>query len=114
MCVGGGGDPAALRSYPRPFLQGVFLGVGEGHADWAGRWGLLTACLPRLLPKAPKQRRLRQPLPGESWEAVVLSHPASVTSQKPPPRTHPSPAPGDSSVLARPHCRRVRGTSHPL
>lgn len=92
-----GGDPAALGSYPRPFLQGAFLGVGEGHADWAGRWGLLTACLPRLLPKAPKQRRIRQPLPGESWEAVVLSHqPLSLLRNLPP---APTPARPLGTVL---------------
>lgn len=32
----GGGASTALGSHPWPFLQGTFLGMGEGHVDWAG------------------------------------------------------------------------------
>lgn len=101
---GGGGLPScSWEATPGPSCKGSLWGCGGCHADQASGWGLRTARLPRLLPTAPKQRRLRQPLPAEGWEAVVLSHPGlchfSETST--PPTTTTILAPGESSALAR-------------
>lgn len=97
----GGGSPAAL---PAKGISG-----DEGGSCRLG-WGLRTACLPRLLPEATKHRRLHQPLPGESWEAVVLSHPACVTSQKPPPQPPVRPL---GRVLCWPGPSAAGGQRHP-
>lgn len=116
---GGGTPQLLLGSHLKPFLQGELLDLGGGctlQTRLQGLGELHTARLPRRLPAAPKQRRLRLPLPAEGWEAVVLSHPGlchfSETSTTP-----PILAPGESSALARlqrrdPVCTGCR--MHPL
>lgn len=115
LLEGMGGCFSYSWEIPQTLLARGISGGGGGSCRLGWGWGLRTACLPRLLPKAPKQRRLHQPLPGESWEAVVLSHPASVTSQKPlhPPNPQPSPW-GEFCASQSPVQTRVRGTPHPL
>lgn len=96
-----GYSPAALGKPPQALPARGVSGAG-GHTDQASGWGLHTARLPGLLPTAPKWR-LRQPLPAEGWEVVVLSHPGlchfSETST--PPTTTTILAPGESSALAK-------------
>lgn len=51
-------------------------GAGEGTCRrGCGEGGVRSVRLLCLLPTAPKQGRLHQPLPAESREEVVLSHP---------------------------------------
>lgn len=100
----GGGSPAALPA------KGISGDEGGSCRLGLGGWGLRTACLPCLLPEATKHRRLHQPLPGESWEAVVLSHPACVTSQKPPPQPPVRPL---GRVLRWPGPSAAGGQRHP-
>lgn len=88
-----GYSPAALGKPPQALPARGVSGAG-GHTDQASGWGLHTARLPGLLPTAPKWR-LRQPLPAEGWEVVVLSHPGlchfSETSTPPHHHHHPGP-----------------------
>ena len=100
------GGAAILTKPPRPFLQRASR-AGEGTCRrGCGEWGVRSVRLLCLLPTAPKQGRLHQPLPAESREEVVLSHPGlchfSETSTPPPPTI---PAPGESAVLAGPQRR---------
>ena len=87
------GGAAILTKPPRPFLQRASR-AGEGTCRrGCGEWGVRSVRLLCLLPTAPKQGRLHQPLPAESREEVVLSHPGlchfSETSTPPPPQSRP-------------------------
>lgn len=108
---------AILTKPPRPFLQRASR-AGEGTCRrGCGEWGVRSVRLLCLLPTAPKQGRLHQPLPAESREEVVLSHPGlchfSETSTPP---NNPSPwgecsaggppkegASADEGILWAPH-----------
>lgn len=104
--VGVGGDTLA-GSWEPPWA------LPARGISGAGGWGLHIACLPHLLPEAPKQRLLRQPLLAENWEVVVLSHPGlchfSETSATPTPPPQFWLCTGQAPVHTG-----VRCTPHPL
>lgn len=83
----GGDTPAALGKPPQALPVKYVSGAGGGaQADRDAHYPP-----PCLLPTAPEQRRLRQPLPAESREEVVLSHPGLCHFSETTPPNIPAP-----------------------